>query len=51
MKCEIKFSASVIGILRGVDAGFFSEIMDVAFAAGLVALEVTLNTREAERIV
>lgn len=46
-----KFSATVIGILRGVDEAFFGELMPVAFAAGLTALEVTLNTKGAERMV
>lgn len=45
------FSVSVIGILRGVKAGFFPELMEVSFAAGLLALEVTLNTRGAEGII
>lgn len=45
------FSVSVIGILRGVEEDFFPEIMERSFAAGLVALEVTLNTRKAEQII
>ncbi len=45
------FAASVIGILRGVEEAFFSEIMAVSFAAGLTALEVTLNTKDAEGII
>jgi 2-dehydro-3-deoxyphosphogluconate aldolase/(4S)-4-hydroxy-2-oxoglutarate aldolase len=45
------FSASVIAILRGVEEAFFSEIMAVSFAAGLTALEVTMNTKDAERII
>lgn len=46
-----KFAVPVVGILRGVAADFFGEIMAVSFAAGLIALEVTLNTRDAERII
>ena len=46
-----KFSASVIGILRGVEEDFFAEIMEVSYGAGLPALEVTLNTRGAEQII
>lgn len=45
------FSVSVVGILRGVSAGFFPDIMDVSYAAGLTALEVTLNTQGAEAII
>ncbi len=41
----------VIGILRGVDAAFFGDIMRVSFEAGLQAIEVTMNTEGAERIV
>ena len=37
-------NAKVIGILRGVDKDFFSKIVDAAFAVGLQALEVTMNT-------
>ncbi len=41
----------VIGILRGVEPGFFGEIMEVSFEAGLQAIEVTMNTARAEQIV
>ncbi|MDH5297432.1 MAG: hypothetical protein OEV91_00245, partial [Desulfobulbaceae bacterium] len=41
----------VIGILRGISADFFSELMPAAFAAGLEALEVTMNTEDAEGII
>lgn len=41
----------VIGILRGVEADFFSEIMSASFAEGLQAIEVTMNTNQAEKIV
>ncbi len=34
----------VIGILRGVDSIFFDQVLQVSFAAGLQALEVTMNT-------
>lgn len=34
----------VIGILRGVDAAFFTQIVKASFASGLQALEVTMNT-------
>lgn len=45
------FSEPIIGILRGVEADFFGEIMEVSFAAGLKALEVTMNTPGVERII
>lgn len=39
-----KLEVPVIGILRGVDPSFFAEIMTTSFAAGLQAIEVTMNT-------
>jgi len=41
----------VIGILRGVEGDFFGEVMQISFAAGLTAMEVTMNTAGAEEIV
>jgi 2-dehydro-3-deoxyphosphogluconate aldolase/(4S)-4-hydroxy-2-oxoglutarate aldolase len=41
----------VIGILRGVDESFFPDLMTAAFDSGLQAIEVTMNTAGAERIV
>ncbi|MEJ2031471.1 MAG: 2-dehydro-3-deoxyphosphogluconate aldolase, partial [Deltaproteobacteria bacterium] len=41
----------VIGILRGVEEDFFGELMAAAFEEGLQAIEVTMNTPGAERIV
>jgi len=41
----------VIGILRGVEGDFFGEVMQISFAAGLTAMEVTMNTPGAEEIV
>ncbi len=41
----------VIGILRGIDEDFFPDLMAAAFEAGLQAMEVTMNTAGAERIV
>lgn len=41
----------VIGILRGITAEAFGPLMQASFAAGLQAIEVTINTPEAERIV
>ncbi len=41
----------VIGILRGVEGDFFGEVMQISFAAGLMAMEITMNTPGAEEIV
>lgn len=41
----------VIGILRGIDFNLFGDVMQASFAAGLEAIEVTMNTNQAERIV
>lgn len=41
----------VIGILRGVKAGFFRSLMDASFASGLQAIEITMNTKDALQIV
>lgn len=41
----------VIGILRGVEKSFFGDVMAAAFAAGLQAIEVTMNTPGAEEII
>ena len=37
-------NSKIIGILRGIDRDFFSEIVEASFSAGLLALEVTMNT-------
>lgn len=47
----MKLKVPVIGILRGIEAEFFSRIMEASFTAGLDAIEVTMNTAQAERIV
>jgi 2-dehydro-3-deoxyphosphogluconate aldolase/(4S)-4-hydroxy-2-oxoglutarate aldolase len=47
----MKFTVPVIGILRGVDEDFFPDLMAAAFDSGLQAIEVTMNTKGAERIV
>ncbi len=41
----------VIGILRGIDADFFGPLMEAAFESGLQAIEVTINTDDAEGII
>ena len=47
----MKLTVPVIGILRGVDEAFFPDLMTAAFDSGLQAMEVTMNTAGAERIV
>ncbi len=47
----MQLNVPVIGILRGIEAGFFSEVMQASFEAGLQAIEVTMNTEQAEEII
>ena len=47
----MELNIPVIGILRGVGGDFFGEVMQISFAAGLTAMEVTMNTPGAEEIV
>lgn len=47
----MELNTPVIGILRGVEPGFFKEVMHASFAAGLNAIEVTINTDQAEQMV
>ena len=47
----MELKVPVIGILRGVEGDFFGEVMQISFAAGLTAMEVTMNTPGAEKIV
>ncbi|MFH2059212.1 MAG: bifunctional 4-hydroxy-2-oxoglutarate aldolase/2-dehydro-3-deoxy-phosphogluconate aldolase [Pseudomonadota bacterium] len=37
----------VVGILRGIESQFFAAVMKTSFNAGLKAIEVTLNTKNA----
>jgi len=41
----------LVGIIRGIDRVFCHEVMAVSFAAGLQALEITMNTAGAAEIV
>lgn len=50
-KSTRNFNPTAIGILRGVERSFFGELMQTSFSAGLQALEVTINTPDAARIV
>lgn len=47
----LQLTTPVIGILRGVAADFFKELMPACFEAGLDAIEVTVNTPEAFEII
>jgi len=47
----LSFTVPVIGILRGIDAAFFAELMPASFETGLDAIEVTVNTPDAFEIV
>ncbi len=47
----MKLDVPVIGILRGVDSAFFRNVMDTSFASGLQAIEITMNTDNALKIV
>ena len=47
----MQLAIPVIGILRGIGAEKFRHLMQAAFSAGLQAIEVTMNTPEAERII
>ncbi|MCX5876167.1 MAG: bifunctional 4-hydroxy-2-oxoglutarate aldolase/2-dehydro-3-deoxy-phosphogluconate aldolase [Deltaproteobacteria bacterium] len=47
----MELNIPVIGILRGVEGDFFGEVMQISFAAGLTAMEITMNTAGAEEIV
>ena len=47
----MQLDVPVIGILRGIGAEVFGPLMQASFAAGLQAIEVTMNTLGAEEIV
>jgi 2-dehydro-3-deoxyphosphogluconate aldolase/(4S)-4-hydroxy-2-oxoglutarate aldolase len=40
----------VIGIVRGIDGSRFRHILDASFAGGLTAMEITMNTPGATKI-
>jgi 2-dehydro-3-deoxyphosphogluconate aldolase/(4S)-4-hydroxy-2-oxoglutarate aldolase len=46
----MQLEVPVVGILRGIEGDFFGEVMQLAFTNGLSALEITMNTPDAERI-
>ena len=47
----MKLEVPVIGIIRGVESSFFKQLMETSFAAGLQAIEITMNTKDALQIV
>jgi 2-dehydro-3-deoxyphosphogluconate aldolase/(4S)-4-hydroxy-2-oxoglutarate aldolase len=47
----VELTTPVIGILRGISANFFGPLMEAAFHGGLEAIEVTLNTTQAETMI
>jgi 2-dehydro-3-deoxyphosphogluconate aldolase/(4S)-4-hydroxy-2-oxoglutarate aldolase len=47
----MQLEVPLIGILRGIGADIFSPLMHASFAAGLQAIEVTMNTPGAEEII
>ena len=47
----MQLEVPVIGIVRGIDPVFFGEAMQISFAAGLQAIEITMNTENATGIV
>jgi 2-dehydro-3-deoxyphosphogluconate aldolase/(4S)-4-hydroxy-2-oxoglutarate aldolase len=51
MEMVMNIHPPVVAILRGVESGFFEELMPAAFSGGLKALEVTMNTRGALEMV
>jgi 2-dehydro-3-deoxyphosphogluconate aldolase / (4S)-4-hydroxy-2-oxoglutarate aldolase len=48
---KLKLNVPVIGILRGVEASFFSSVMETSFQEGLESIEVTINTENALNMV
>lgn len=47
----MRLDVPAIGILRGVDEAFFTDIMFASFEAGLSAIELTMNTKNADKII
>ena len=51
MLTRLRLTVPVVGILRGVEADFFADLMQASFDKGLEAIEVTMNTSGAEQMV
>jgi len=47
----MQLEVPVISILRGIGVDVFGQLMQASFAAGLGAIEVTMNTPDAEEII
>lgn len=47
----MKLEVPIIGILRGVEPAFFGELLSISIDQGLQAIEVTINTKDAEQMV
>ena len=47
----MQLEVPVIDILRGIGVDVFGRLMQASFAAGLGAIEVTMNTPDAEEII
>jgi len=47
----LQLKVPIIGILRGIEIDAFGPFMQVSFSKGLQAIEVTMNTPDAEKIV
>jgi 2-dehydro-3-deoxyphosphogluconate aldolase/(4S)-4-hydroxy-2-oxoglutarate aldolase len=48
---SMQLDVPVVGILRGIGADDFGSLMQASFAAGLQAIEITMNTSGAEEII
>ena len=48
---DLRLAIPVIGIMRGIGFETFGPLMQASFAAGLQAIEVTMNTPAAEKII
>jgi len=48
---SLQFEVPAVGIIRGIEAAFFREVMQASFSAGLQFLEITMNTEGAAGIV
>lgn len=47
----MKLDVPIIAILRGIEAGFFADLMQASFSVGLQAIEITMNTPQVLDIV
>ncbi len=47
----MKLDVPVIAIVRGVEPDFFKTLMNLSFNAGLTAIELTMNTKDAAKTI